>query len=287
MPTQTTEKNFLFPDGCQFLIKEYGAASYTDCGAINSQVANSVTFDENQLETANAGTTEKQINNMKVDCSLTLINWSMDVLEKLSGGMISKSTTLAAGLAAIPDQEIPIGWADNTLYEIEMETSATDSTLIRLSAPPTLTSVILDPDSVNETLVEGTEYYVIATPNTTSGYSIGFLSEPMSDLTPTAKVIVIDYDTNTPIASETLNVGASTVTLKAAAFRFKHTDEAGLIRQLDLHSVDPNSGFLEFNFKGANEDGLEELPLTFQAKIDSSKSSGQQLFSFTYEDGAA
>ena len=34
MPVQTTKKNFLFPDGCQVLVKEYGASSYTDIGAI-------------------------------------------------------------------------------------------------------------------------------------------------------------------------------------------------------------------------------------------------------------
>ena len=85
MPVQTTVKNFLFPDGCQVLVKEYGASTYTDIGAINSQVANSISFDENQLETANAGTTEKQINNMKVEVSYTLVNWDMEVLEKISG----------------------------------------------------------------------------------------------------------------------------------------------------------------------------------------------------------
>ena len=45
MPVQTTSKNFLFPDGCQVLVKETGAGSYTDLGAINSQVSNTINFE--------------------------------------------------------------------------------------------------------------------------------------------------------------------------------------------------------------------------------------------------
>ena len=286
MPVQTTQKNFLFPDGCQVLVKEYGAGSYTDIGAINSQVANSISFDENQIETANAGTTEKQINNMKVEGSFTLVNWDMSILEKLAGGLISRTATAASPTTDIPDQEIAAGWADNTLYDLVAYTSSSDSTELKLDTKPTLTSVTLDPDGTPEVLVEGTEYNIVANANSSSGWSIMFVSSAMATGSPTTYEIVVDYGSNTPRASETLNAGASTVILNPMAFRFKHTDENGKVRQLDLHSVDPNSGFMQFNFKGANEDGLEELPITYMAKLDSTLTSGQQLFSFLYETGA-
>jgi hypothetical protein len=286
MPVQTTQKNFLFPDGCQVLVKEYGAGSYTDIGAINSQVANSLSFDENQIETANAGTTEKQINNMKVEGSLTLVNWNMSVIQKLSGGIISRTTTAAAATTDIPDQTIAAGWADNVKYDLVAQTSSTDSTELKLDTKPTLTSVTLDPLGTPEVLVEETEYVIIADANSSSGWSIMFISSAMATASPTTYTIVIDYGSNTPRASETLNAGASTVILNPMALRFKHTDENAKIRQLDLYSVDPNSGFMQFNFKGANEDGLEELPLTYMAKLDTSRTSGQQLFSFLYETGA-
>jgi hypothetical protein len=286
MPVQTTVKNFLFPDGCQVLVKESGAGSYTDLGAINSQVQNSVTFDENQIETANAGTTEKQINNMKVEGSFTLVNWQMSVLEKISGGMISRTTTAASPTTDIPDQTIDAGWADNTLYDLVALTSSSDDTELRFDSQPTLTSVTLDPTGTPEVLVEDSEYVVVANENSSSGWSIQFISSNMSTGSPTTFDIVVDYGSNTPRASETLNAGASTVILNPMEFRFKHTDENGKIRQLDLHSVDPNSGFLQLNFKGANEDGLEEIPITFMAKLDTSRTSGQQLLAFTYEDGA-
>lgn len=286
MPVQTTEKNFLFPDGCQVLVKEDGASVYTDIGAINSQVANSITFDENQIETANAGTTEKQINNMKVEGSFTLVNWDMEKLEKLAGGVLNRTATAASPTSTIPDQTISAGWADNTLYDLVAQTSSSDSTELKLASKPTLTSVTLDPTGTPEVLVEDTEYFVVANANSSSGWSIGFVSTAMATGSPTTFEIVIDWGTNTPNASETLNAGASTVILTPVALRFKHTDENSKVRQLDLYSVDPNSGFLQFNFKGANEDGLEELPITYMAKLDTSRTSGQQLLSFLYEAGA-
>ena len=286
MPVQTTSKNFLFPDGCQVLVKETGAGSYTDLGAINSQVSNTINFDENQIETANAGTTEKQINNMKVEGSFTLINWDMSVLEKISGGVLTNTATLAAANTDIPVQSIAGGWTEHTLYDLDMQTSATDSTALRMSVQPTLTTVKIDIADADEALTEGSDYNVVANANSSSGWSIQFSTTAIVVSSPTTLIITIDYGSNTPIASETLNAGASTVILNPMAFRFKHTDENGAVRQLDLHSVDPNSGFLQFNFKGANEDGLEELPITYMAKLDSSLTSGHQLFSFLYEANA-
>ena len=286
MPVQTTSKNFLFPDGCKVSVKEYGAVSYTDLGAINSSVTNTLTFDENQIETANAGTTEKQINNMKMEGGFTLVNWDMDVIEKISGGVFSLTTTAASPTATIPDQTIAAGWADNTLYDLVAYTSSSDSSPLKLTTKPTLTSVTLDPTGTPEVLVEETEYNVVANANSSSGWSIMFVSSAMATVSPTTYEIVVDYGSNTPVASETLNAGASTVILNPVELKFEHTDENGKVRRLSLHSVDPNSGFMQFNYKGANEDGLEEMPITYMAKLDTTLTSGQQLMSFFFEDGA-
>ncbi len=286
MPVQTTKKNFLFPDGCQVLVKESGASTYTDIGAINSQVANSITFDENQIETANAGTTDMQINNMKIEGSFTLINFDLEAIEKISGGVMSRTMTLASPTTLIPDQIIEAGWDDNTLYDLIAHTSSTDNTELKFSTKPILTSVTLDASGTPEILTENNDYLLVQNSNSSSGWSISFISANMSSGTPKTKAITIDWGENTPISSQTLNAGASTVVLKPMAFRFQHTDSNGKVRKLDLYSVDPTSGFLQFNFKGANEDGLEELPVTYKAKIDSSRTSGQQLMSFALDEGA-
>lgn len=223
---------------------------------------------------------------MKMEGGFTLVNWDVEVIEKISGGIFSVTTTAASPNAAIPDQVIAAGWADNTIYNIVAQTSASDSSALKLSSQPIFTAVTLDLGGTPEVLAEDTEYTVFADPNSSSGWSMSLISGAMSTGSPTTFAVTLEYDTNTPVASQTLNAGASTVILNPMEYRFKHTDENGKIRQLDLHSVDPNSGFMSFNYKGANEDGLEEIPVTYMAKLDSTLTSGQQLMSFLFEDGA-
>jgi len=286
MPVQTTSKNILFPDGCKVQVWESGAVAYTDIGAIGSAVTASLTFDENQLETANAGITSKQINNMRIEGGFTLINFDVDVINKLSGGMFTNVTTAASPNAAIPNQDVAAGWSDNTLYPLVMQTSSSDTTEIYMSTQPALTSVILDTASANETLVEDTEYYVVADTESSSGWSIGFMSANMATGSPTTLIITINYASNTPRASTAIHAGSSTATLTAMKLKFTHTDSNSLIRQLEIFSADVNSGFMQFNFKGANEDGSEEIPFTYVAKIDTSLTDGRQLMTWTYNDSA-
>ena len=271
MPVQTSKtENIYFPDGCVVAVKASGESSYTDVGAINSAVTAQLNFDENQVETANAGKTLKQINNMTMEGGFTLVNLEPASIERLSGGMITRVSTAASPISTIPNQTVSSGWADQVAYPLDMEVSSSDSTKVRTSAAPTITSVTLDPSGTPEVLVEDTEYVVVASGTSSSGWAIQFISANMATGSPTTSDIEIVYGTNTPLANDTLYAGSSTVELAAYAMRFTHTDGNGKVRQLDLYSVDANSGWLQANFKGANEDGLEELPVTFMAKLDTS-----------------
>ena len=69
--------------------------------------------------------------------------------------------------------------------------------------------------------------------------------------------------------------------------KFTHTDANSLIREVELYSVYGNSGGFQFNFKGANEDGTEEMPIAFSGQIDTSRTDGRQLLSWVVDSGAA
>lgn len=276
-----------FPDGAKVEIMAAGDVSYTDLGAINSAVTATLNWTENQIETANAGKTVKQIKEMQIEGGFTLINLNPVGVDKLGGGLFTKVDTAGSAVTTIPDQIIAANWNDNVKYELVMYTSSTDSTKLRTTAKPTLTSVTLDAAGTPETLTENNDYVVVADTGSYSGWSIQFISANMSTGTPKAKAITIDYGSNTPVASTTLYAGSSTELLTAYAMKITHTDDNSLTRTLELYSVDPNSGGFQFNFKGANEDGLEEMPLTYMAKIDTSKTSGRQLMAFTVDNGAA
>lgn len=288
MPVQTTKtSNIYFPDGALVSIMASDEVSYTDVGAIEQGVTATLNWDESQIETGNAGKLAKRIRNMTIAGAFNLINLEPASINRLGGGMFSITTTAASPTTDIPVQVIAAGWDDNVKYELIMETSSTNDTKLRTTAKPTLTSVTLDAAGTPETLTENNDYVIVADGGSYSGWSIQFISANMSTGTPKTKAITIDYGSNTPVAKTTLHCGSSGATLNAYAMKITHTDDNSLTRELELYSVDANSGGFAFNFKGANEDGVETMPLTFTAKIDSSKTDGQQLFAWSVDNGAA
>lgn len=288
MPVQTTQTSHVyFPDGAKVSVKKSTDVSYTDLGALNGSVTCTLQWDENQVETANAGKLAKQIRNMRIEGALTLINLNPTGIEKMSGGLFTKVDTAASAVTTIPNQVIAASWADNVKYELVMYTSSSDSTKLRITTKPTLTSVTLDASGSPETLTENNDYVVVADTGSYSGWSMQFISANMSTGSPTTKAITIDYGSNTPVASSTLYAGSSTVELTAYSMLIQHTDSSSLHRELELYSVDPSAGSFVFSWKGANEDGVEEMPLTFQAKLDTSLTDGRQLMAWTVDNGAA
>ena len=198
MPAQTTKTEYVyFPDGAVVSVKASGESVYTDIGALMEGVTNTLNWTENQVETGNAGNLQKQIREMIMEGAFTLINLNPENIVRLSGGLFTQVDTAASPTSTIPDQTIAASWADNTLYELTMETSSSDSTKLKTSSKPTITSVTLDPDGTPEVLVENTEYVIVADSNSYSGWAIQFISANMSTGSPTDYEIVIDYGTNT------------------------------------------------------------------------------------------
>lgn len=285
MPAQTTISTHVYiPDGCKVSIKESGAGAYTDLGVIMSDVTASLEYDINKVESANAGVVINSIKNMKMTGGFTLGNLDPDNIVKIGGGIFSVTNTAASENSSIPDQTIAAGWALNTPYELIMYTSSSDDTKLKMSSAPSLTSVTLNAGSP-EALTVTSEYVVIADSNSYSGYSLVIIGATTAS--PTTYSITVDYAANTPVASQTIYCGSSSVTLAASALKFTHTDSSDLVRELELFSVTPQSGGMQFNYKGATSDGIEEMPITFEAVIDTTKTDGQQLMSWTVNNGAA
>jgi len=289
MPQQTVKTgNVYFPDGALVAAKAKGDSTYTDMGAIMEGVTQTFTYETNDVETGNAGTLNRQIRNMKMNGSFTLINLNQDAIEKIGGGMftVTKIPGTIVLDAAITDQTIAAGWADNTDYDLSI-IETTPNTNLRVVAKPTITSITLDPTGTPEVLVEDLQYRIVANQNSSSGWSLSFIESNIVTVSPTTFEIVIDYGDNTPVASSTLSAGSSTVKLEAYELKITHTDSDGKIRQLEMPAVDTNSDGFQINFKGANQDGVEEMPLTYTAKLATDKLDGEQLFKWTIDEGAA
>lgn len=89
-----------------------------------------------------------------------------------------------------------------------------------------------------------------------------------------------------------LTAGESSVEMTSYAMKLTHYTTvpnptatppvAGVFdRELELFAVYSDSGAFNFNFKGANEDGTEEMAVSFTAQLDTNKTDGEQLLKWT------
>jgi len=281
MPAQTTlTGNIYFPDGAQVLFTPSGG-SPLDLGAVNSAITATLNYTENQVETANAGKLDKQVRDMTLDAGFTLINLDPSSISALGGGIFETVETAGTSVTSIDNQVIASGAAVNKkAYPLSIV--ETDGDALKVSSALVIASVTGATDGL---LAEDDDYKIIVDPNSFSGYSILF-DTAGTTLTTLAQEITVVYTSVTPVARTAVYAGTSTQVLTPGTMSFVHTDASGLERRLDLYSVDPNSGGFQFNFKGANEDGVEEMPLTFTAKLDTSRTDGRQLMGWIIDAGA-
>ena len=286
MPTQTTEKDYVyFADSAKVEIKTYGGATWTDIGVISGDITGVINYDEVRIDSANGDELDLHVKNIKAEGNFELINLKNANIVTLSGGLLTQVDTAASENTDIPDQTIAVGWDSTTRYELELQTSATDTTPLNLSAAPTITDIILNHASP-ETLVANADYVIIADSNSYSGYSIIFIGANMGSVDPTTYTITIDYGNNTPVATETLYAGTSSFTMTSYQMRITHTDSDSLTRGVEYYKVDNTSGGLQFNFKSANSDTVETMMINFIAKSDTSLSNGRQLLRSWTQNGA-
>jgi len=276
MPVQSTKTGYIsFPDGGKVSVND--GSGWYDIGALNSAVNFTLNYTENRVVTANAGTLARQIRDMLIDGSFTMINLEPDAIEKLGGGMFTVVDTAGSSVADadITDQSI-VGFTEGLPIALDPVETSTGATL-QFSTTPVITSVSADSSGA---LAENDDYFIIKDSTSASGYSISFITTGTATLG-TDETITIDFGDNVPVASQTIYGGTSTQVLTATGLKIEHTDSDDVIdRSFEIYSANPTSGGFQFNFKGANEDGVEEMPITFQGDLDTSKTDGRQLFAY-------
>jgi len=287
MPTQTTVKaDVFFPDFCKVQIKASGDADWTDFGVCTGDAKSTWEWDENRVMSSDAQLIKSVTKNHRIKGSFELMNLNRTAIQKLSGGAMELVQTAGSPIATIPNQTIAANWNDGIIYDLEMVVSSTDSTNVRTTAAPTLTSVTLDAAGTPEVLTAGNDYVVFADTNSKSGWAMSFISANMTTVSPKTKAITIDYGSNTPVASDTIYAGASSEIITPYALKFDHTDDSGLHRSLEIFSATTDSGGFQINFLSALSDGAETMPIAFTGSIDSTRTNKRQLFAWTIENGA-
>jgi len=285
MPAQTTERSYMkIADGTKVEIMLPSEETYTDLGVVTGDVNIVLEYDEVQEESANAGKSDLYVKNPTVKGDFTLQNLNLANVSKLASGLMTKVTTSASANTDAPSQVIAAGWTDNTSYEIKLETSATDDTLLKLASAPVFTSVKLG--AGEEVLVEDAEYVVAADSNAFSGWSIQFMGDNMTLENEHEAAITLDFGSNVPVARDTYHIGTSVQKLVSFALRLVHTDSNDLDYGREIHECYTNSGSLAFSYKSAAEGGFNEMPFNFTGVLSTSLTNGRQLMS-VYEDTGA
>lgn len=276
MPIQTTLKaDVVFKDGAKAQVKVAGG-SYIDIGALKGSIALSYTFDKEEFDTANAGDLDSRVTNMKVDGSFNLLNLNYANMSKLSSGLLTEVTNTGALDSTIDDFVIASDAAENNKpYALEFVNTASQIKLT-LDSAPTIASVT---GSVDGALTVDDDYFIIADENASSGYSIMFSTAGTGSISTFTQTFTVVITSVTPVASTEVYAGSSTSQLVPYSLKFTHRDSNNDIDiEFELYAADINSGGLQFNFGGADEDGYEESPIAFTGKIDSSLADGKQLF---------
>jgi hypothetical protein len=285
MPIQTTIKGFIkYKDGAKVEILKSGG-SWTDAGAIKGGIALTVDFTEDKQESGNAGVMRKQIKQMKLNGSFNLMNIDPTILEQMGGGLFTQINTAATPITTGSfTNQVFTGFVANTKIALLPIITATGK-VMKFASAPVITSITGTGTGASGALAANNDYTVVVDTSAESGYSVVFNTSGTATVAITETITIV-WGTNTPTARTTLTAGTSTKIITPYGLRFTHTDSAGLLRQLTIFSVTTNSGGFVFGFGGADEDGLEEMPISFTGDIDTSLTNEAQLFSYIEDVGA-
>jgi hypothetical protein len=265
MPASTD--HVFFPNGCLARYSLDGT-TFTDLGVLLGDSGATYNYDIN-LVTFSQGQKRRQYKNQTIAASLTLADLNPDAISALSGGMIRKTTTAGVAVTTAPDQVLSSGaWAKNTPIEFVIETSDSDSTKLKASEEPTISVE----GSVDGAMAEGTDYEIVVLDSSFAGYGIVIL-----DAATLAQDVTITFTSVTPLESTTLTAGESTYTPDTIALQF-YEEVSG--RTMTIYACNVDSGGYNFGFKGVDSDGVEEMALAFTGEIDTTRTAGDQLFSW-------
>jgi len=189
--------------------------------------------------------------------------------------MLTKNVTAGTDFTDAPDQTIAAGWTNMKPIHLAPTTAA--GVAVKMDAEPTFTSIS---GATAGVLAAGDDYYIIKDDSSYSGYSIVLDTAGGAGLV-TTEVVTIDYNNVSPIASTTLTGGSSTYTPDTLALRFY--DDASE-RTMTIYAANVDSGGFTFGFKANDSDGVEEMALSFTGQIDTTRTSGDQLFSWVLGD---
>lgn len=268
--TNVTDE-IVFPDGTALEISEDEGSTYHNMGVLGAGVTATHNYDKIDVETGNAGKLKARVKNQTVALAPSaLMNFKPENWEKFSGGLYAFSTVAGTPVVGASQTVLSGNWSfDKGIF---FENQNNDGSIISVTSVTGSVDGAGAADDFDIAIVPGGSV-LIPRDGTI------FITE-VQDL-----VIIYDY---TPGVSQKITAGTSVATLERFWARLRHYTDSALTTfdvELIVYGVDMDAG-IQFNFKGANEDGVDEVTVAFTANVDTTQTDAAQLFELTVKDVA-
>jgi hypothetical protein len=271
MGAQTIKDNYILPDGTAFEVSTDSGSSWSNLGVVEGGAVVTHNYDKIEFESGNAGKTCARAKNETLAMAPTpLITWDMESLQTISGNLFTYTAVAGTPVAGATQAVTSGNWSFNKGILLKGQNSS--------GAAPTINSVTGSVDGPGA----ADDYDTALLPG---GWHL--IPRDGTNFTTASQNLTIDYD-YTPAASTKITSGQTSFKLERYQVRFRHYTDDALTTwdfQMTAFGVDMDSG-LAFNFKGQNEDGWNNITVAMTANIDTSLTSGAQLFELELKSSA-
>lgn len=258
MPRQTASKQYIFPDGFQLAVNI--GDGFEDVGLVAGGATGTLNWDEMILDGGNYKDVIKKIKNFSFQLSPSAIwNWDLSIFDKILGGVTEMS---AGDLVNTPNHVTDLRSASYRLTHFDGQDS-------HVVVEADITA--LNTDTINDFVTIPKTVFTTSLPWTTEidGYVniAGMHEVHVSD----ANTVGAQGNFYTDATNLYLIVASGTyidlATAKVNASGVSVTAFNSIEWQFTLYNATLDSG-AAFNFKGINEDGVNELTVGFTAEPD-------------------
>lgn len=238
---------------------------YTDLGVIYNDGTMEFSYDRTEWTGSQGEKIKTFLQNMQITASFDLAELKLDNIHKLMSGASGYVSTAASPVAVTGETKAVGAWALETFVPFSNQSGSGDV--------PTAITVTND-----GSLTLDTDYLVVKSGDLWGVIILDTVS------TTIAEPLVLNY-TYTPNASEKLTVGSSSVEVTPRALRIRQnqgTDSVPKYLTAVIYAVTNDAG-LSLTFARWDSDTPQLIPISMVGRIDTDRSSLDQLFSFTDE----
>jgi hypothetical protein len=266
MPRQTASKQYIFPDGFQLAV-DIGDG-FEDVGLVAGGATGTLNWDEIRLDGGNYLNVIKKAKNFRFQLSPSAIwNWDLTIFNKLFGGVTEMSAGDLVNKASHVVDLVPNsyrlthfdGQDARTLIADNITALNTDTVNDYITIPKSVFTTSLTWTTAIDGLVniEGKHEVHVSDKNTSD--ATGHFYTDATNL-----YLIVATGTYADLEeAKTALTGAKVVAFNSIDWQFT------------LYNATVDSG-ASFSFKGVNEDGVNELTVSFTAEPDEDE--GNRLF---------